>query len=85
MIAAHLKRSDLELWVKVAEVAAKTGNLELAAKCYSNATHLDPRNLTLQSHKANLYHQLGMHKKAIDTYENVLKVRLVQDVMNCSE
>ena len=45
------------------------GNLELAAKCYLNATHLDPRNLTLQSHKADLYPQLGMHKKATDTYD----------------
>ena len=58
----------------VAEVAAKTGNLELAAKCYLNATHLEPHNLTLQAHKANLYNQQGVHIKAIDTYGKILKV-----------
>ena len=61
----------------VAEVAANTSNLGLASKCYLNVTHLDPCNLTLQYRKANLYHQLGMHKQAIDTYENISKVQLI--------
>ena len=58
----------------VAEVAAKTGILEVVTKCYSNATHLDPSNLTLQAHKTNFYHQLGMH--AIDTYEKHFEVSI---------
>ena len=32
----------------VAEVAAKTGNLEVVMKHYSNATYLEHHNLTLQ-------------------------------------
>ena len=51
------------------------GSLPLAAQCFSKASHFDPTNLTLIWQKANLYQELGMVKKASDSYESLLMVR----------
>ncbi len=76
LIAAHLKRSDVTLWAKTADLAVEHGQLSLALQCFSKACRLDPGNLKYPWRKAEVYDQLGEHKKALDTYDQLLKVQV---------
>lgn len=73
-IAANLKRSDGELWVKTATLAVERENLSLAVECFSKAIKLDPKSASLLWQKASLLCELRENKKAVEAFEKLLKL-----------
>lgn len=53
LIAAHLNPSDVDQWVRLAEMSEEQGNLRQAATCYSKAIAADPYNT--EEHMVNIY------------------------------
>ncbi|XP_062510734.1 general transcription factor 3C polypeptide 3-like [Corticium candelabrum] len=80
LIAAHLKRTDVEQWVKLAEVSVERGDLKRAASCFTQAIkHTKGDDVELLWQRAGLYQQLGQRKKAMDDYELLTKVLPVEE------
>ena len=101
LIAAHLKRTDVDLWVKVATLAVDQQNLRIAVQClnkglvscvcciycrvlnfeyvcYLQLLHWILRTAHCIGRKHLSLCEMKEHRKAIDTYEHLLKVFLSQ-------
>ena len=76
LIAAYLKPSDADLWVRVAESATKRREFRLAATCYTKAIRADKNESSIIYHlrRCNLYEKLGDQKKALKGYESLITI-----------
>lgn len=59
MIAAHLRRSDMDQWLKVAQYYIDMGNLKQAAMCYSKMINVNPNNISLHRKRIEVLEVLG--------------------------
>ncbi|XP_014340256.1 general transcription factor 3C polypeptide 3 isoform X2 [Latimeria chalumnae] len=74
LIAAHLNPSDIEEWLKLAEMSLEQDNIKQAIFCYSKAIKYDPTNVHYLWERSNLYEQVGEHKLAMDGYRRILNL-----------
>ncbi|XP_058053221.1 general transcription factor 3C polypeptide 3 [Anopheles bellator] len=72
LIAAHLNPSDIEHWVRVAEISIERGNIEQAQKCYTRAIKADPKNIDVRLKRAQLVESKGDEKQACKYYYDLL-------------
>ncbi|KAL1380810.1 hypothetical protein pipiens_013912 [Culex pipiens pipiens] len=68
LIAAHLNPSDVEQWVRIAEISEERGNLDQALTCYSRAIKTDPKNFDLRMKRVQLLEKKGEEKQAFKCY-----------------
>ncbi|XP_019637611.1 PREDICTED: general transcription factor 3C polypeptide 3-like [Branchiostoma belcheri] len=74
LIAAHLNPQDPEEWVKLAEVSLEQNNISQAITCYKKALRYDPNNIGILWEQANLYEQTQEPRKALEGYQQILKL-----------
>nr|XP_019529322.2 general transcription factor 3C polypeptide 3-like [Aedes albopictus] len=68
LIAAHLNPSDIEQWVRIAEISEERGNLSQALMCYARAIKSDPKNFDLRMKRVQLLEKKGEEKQAFKCY-----------------
>ncbi|XP_053687440.1 general transcription factor 3C polypeptide 3 [Sabethes cyaneus] len=68
LIAAHLNPSDVEQWVRIAEISEEQGNLDQALTCYAKAIKTDSRNFDLRMKRVQLLEKKGEEKLAFKCY-----------------
>ncbi|XP_065087673.1 general transcription factor 3C polypeptide 3 [Ochlerotatus camptorhynchus] len=68
LIAAHLNPSDVEQWVRIAEISEEHGNLSQALMCYARAIKSDPKNFDLRMKRVQLLEKKGEEKQAFKCY-----------------
>ncbi|CAL0324315.1 unnamed protein product [Lupinus luteus] len=71
MIAAHLTPKDSSLWELLFTWSIEQGDIGQAGYCLSKAITADPKDVSLRSHRAKLYVELGDYQKAAVAYEQV--------------
>ncbi|KAK7258072.1 hypothetical protein RIF29_32490 [Crotalaria pallida] len=71
MIAAHLNPKDSSLWKRLFTWSIEQHDIGQAGYCLSKAITADPKDITLRSHRALLYVELGDYQKAAVAYEQV--------------
>jgi general transcription factor 3C polypeptide 3 (transcription factor C subunit 4) len=80
MIAAHLKRTDTEQWVKLAEMSVERNDLKRAVNCFSQAIRYTKGvDVELLWQRAGLYHKNGQCSKAMDDCELIKKTLPVSE------
>lgn len=65
LIAGHLNPSDVDHWIRLAEMYHEAGNLKQAAACYSKAVTAAPHDLELRLRRIELIRQMGDEKYAL--------------------
>ncbi|XP_058462779.1 general transcription factor 3C polypeptide 3 [Malaya genurostris] len=68
LIAAHLNPSDVEQWVRIAEISEERGNLDQALMCYAKAIKTDSQNFDLRMKRVELLEKKGEEKQAFKCY-----------------
>jgi general transcription factor 3C polypeptide 3 (transcription factor C subunit 4) len=68
LIAANLKRTDVELWIKAGELSVELNQLPMAAQCLKKAYNLDKSNIPLLWRRATIHQELQEWNKAIKCY-----------------
>ena len=86
-IAAHVSKKDVELWLRIADMALTLENRRHAIYCLSRAVKasegiLDDaeRNL-LRLNSADLYEEFGEKRQAIAQYEQIIETLGPKDVL----
>ncbi|RWS16417.1 general transcription factor 3C polypeptide 3-like protein, partial [Dinothrombium tinctorium] len=74
LITAYLCPSDCANWIKVAEMAVEQANYQQAISCYSRAIKLKPSNIDLHWNRCRLYEKIDDKKRALEGYENIIKL-----------
>ncbi|KAK7303705.1 hypothetical protein RJT34_14618 [Clitoria ternatea] len=74
MIAAHLTPKDSSLWKLLFTWSIEQGDIGQASYCLSKAITADPADVTLKSHRAMLYAELGDYQKAAVVYEQLYQL-----------
>uniref|UniRef100_A0AAG5D271 General transcription factor 3C polypeptide 3 n=1 Tax=Anopheles atroparvus TaxID=41427 RepID=A0AAG5D271_ANOAO len=73
LIAAHLNPSDVEQWMRVAELSVERGKTDQALTCYTRALKSDPNNVEIRLKRAQLAESKGDEKQALRYYYGMLQ------------
>ncbi|KAK3091938.1 hypothetical protein FSP39_023840 [Pinctada imbricata] len=73
LIAAYLNPSEVDQWIRLAELSIERDDLPQAIKCYSEAIKSDNTNHTLYLERSKLYEEVGNQKKALEGYKSMLR------------
>ncbi|KAG4078553.1 hypothetical protein HA402_002667 [Bradysia odoriphaga] len=74
LIAAHLNPSDMDQWIRIAQLAIEQGNVKQAINCYAKASKFHPRNIDLRLRRIELLESIGEDKLAFRCTFSMLSV-----------
>lgn len=74
LIAAHLNPSEVDQWIRIAEISVDQGNIRQAISCYNKAIKADPKNINLRIKRIELLESIGEYKYAQRCYFSMLNV-----------
>ncbi|KAJ6650016.1 General transcription factor 3C polypeptide 3 [Pseudolycoriella hygida] len=74
LIAAHLNPSDMDQWIRIANLAIEQGNVKQAINCYAKASKFHPRDVSLRLERIKLLESIGEDKLAFRCTFSLLSV-----------
>ncbi|KAI3726599.1 hypothetical protein L1987_66397 [Smallanthus sonchifolius] len=75
MLAVHMTPKDASLWKLLVTWSLEQGNRGQARYCLDKAIKADPEDMGLRYHRASLFVELGEHKKAAESYDQIWQLR----------
>ena len=73
LMAAHLSRSNSDLWKSLAVLSRELGHKDQAIYCFKKAISADPSDLEALVGSSNLYLEIGNENGAIIGFESILE------------
>lgn len=72
LIAAHLNPSDIDQWVRIAQMSLEQGNIKQAINCYMKASRYNPKDIDVRLQRIELLKSIGEEKLAFRCFYSML-------------